>query len=206
MVIAGKADHRMVMYPIIKNSDVSKGYLVNWVIKQKTSIAQPMPKQDWNHATTVADIPARFTDFQFLNIEELIKNAPAIYKYPQVDRDPLPSWAFEHITLLGDAAHPMYPSGSNGASQAIIDAEALALELAHGHSISSAIHNYDRERREATNAIVWKNREAGPEKCIDIVEQRAPLGFDSLADVIDQHELSGIVASYKKVAGFELPA
>lgn len=202
MVIAGKSSQRMVMYPIKKNHD-SGFHLVNWVAKYQTSTAQPMPKQDWIHSARKGDIPDCFKAFTFLNVDALIANAHHIYKYPQVDRDPLPNWNFGTVTLLGDAAHPMYPSGSNGASQAIIDASVLAKQMAQNEFLPKALQEYDEIRRPATTAIVLKNREAGPEKLIDVVEQRAPHGFTDIRDVISNEEAIDILSTYKKTAGFD---
>lgn len=201
MIIAGKSEHRMVMYPIEKGGDGR--YLVNWVAKYKTASAQEMPRQDWIHKAEDGEIPEDFRKFDFLMASELIANAEVIYKYPQVDRDPLPSWNLNNVTLLGDAAHPMYPSGSNGASQAILDAESLSQSLMSEPGIGLALDRYDQERRPATSEIVMKNRRAGPERCIDLVEQRAPLGFDHIDDVIAHEELQFILKDYKKVAGFD---
>ena len=201
MIIAGKSEHRMVMYPIDKTPDGK--YLVNWVAKHKTSAAQEMPKQDWIHKVEKNEIPAYFQNFDFLHIAQLIENAEAIYKYPQVDRDPLPVWHSHNVTLLGDAAHPMYPSGSNGASQAILDSQSLADALIEEQSLEEALDRYDRERRIATTDIVLKNRKAGPERCIDVVEQRAPNGFETIDQVISEEELQSILQDYKKAAGFD---
>jgi 2-polyprenyl-6-methoxyphenol hydroxylase-like FAD-dependent oxidoreductase len=120
-----------------------------------------------------------------------------------VDRDPLPTWSFGRVTLLGDAAHPMFPVGSNGASQAIIDARVLARELALQASVEAAVAGYDAVRRPATAAIVQANRQVGPERCMDVVEERAPDGFASLDAVISEAELLEISRSYKRTAGFD---
>lgn len=202
MIIAGHSEHRMVVYPISKPDPVTGKVLMNWVAKHKTDKAQPMPKQDWVHQTSKEDIPEAFLKFTFLRVDEMFNNAEAIFKYPMVDRDPLPSWHFNKVTLLGDAAHPMYPSGSNGASQAIIDSEVLADLLLTSHSISEAIELYDHTRRNATAQIVYANRQAGPERCIDIVEDLAPDGFDDIESIISIAQLAKITNSYKKVAGF----
>ena len=120
------------------------------------------------------------------------------------DRDPLASWNFGRVTLLGDAAHPMHPVGGNGASQAILDARVLARELALHDSIESAVRAYDSERRPATAAVVQSNRRAGPHRCQDLVEERAPDGFERLDEVVSQQELQEIADEYKQIAGFEI--
>lgn len=205
MVIAGSSTRCIVLYPISKPDKKGK-ILMNWVVKYQTSSAQRMPKQDWVHSANIHEIPDSFKEFSFLQYENLINNAECIYKYPQVDRDPLPTWSFGNVSLLGDAAHPMYPSGSNGASQAILDAGELAQYLLDQPSISAAIKAYDDNRRPATSKVVFSNRKAGPERCIDVVEARAPHGFDRLDDVVSYQELKEINDAYKKIAGFEVKA
>jgi 2-polyprenyl-6-methoxyphenol hydroxylase-like FAD-dependent oxidoreductase len=118
----------------------------------------------------------------------------------------LPQWTFGRVTLTGDAAHPMYPIGSNGASQAILDARVLAREiLAHGET-AAALQAYEAERRPATTQLVLLNRKNGPEQVMQLVEERAPNGFAKVADVLTHEELEGIAANYKKVAGFQVDA
>jgi len=120
-----------------------------------------------------------------------------------VDRDPLPTWNFGRVTLLGDAAHPMYPNGSNGASQAIIDARVLARELALQPSIEAAIATYDAQRRPQTARVVLANRQGGPERVMEIMEQCAPDGSVDPDTVISREELDEISRSYKRTAGFD---
>src|SRR5690625_1235481 len=119
------------------------------------------------------------------------------------DRDPVPRWTFGRLTLLGDAAHPMYPIGSNGASQAILDAEALGESLAGQSSIEGALKEYERKRLEPTATIVLTNRQNGPDVVMQIAEERAPDGFDNVSDIISQEELESIANKYKQIAGFD---
>ena len=104
----------------------------------------------------------------------LIAASGTFYEYPMCDRDPLPRWSFGRVTLLGDAAHPMYPVGSNGASQAVLDAVSLAAASERRRRGVAALAAYDAERRPATAAIVLTNRRGGPERVIDVIEERAP--------------------------------
>ena len=134
---------------------------------------------------------------------KIIEAAKVIYEFPLVDRDPLPQWTHGRITLLGDAAHPMYPIGSNGASQAILDAECLAKAL-QMHDPLEALQVYENERRPATSKIVLLNRQNGPEQVMQIAEERAPTGFKQVNDVIPQSELEEIAARYKQTAGFSV--
>jgi 2-polyprenyl-6-methoxyphenol hydroxylase-like FAD-dependent oxidoreductase len=132
-----------------------------------------------------------------------MRGARAIYEYPMVDRDPLPRWSFENVTLLGDAAHPMYPIGSNGASQAILDARVLARSLAQHGDPARAFVAYESERRPATAAIVLANRGNGPEQVMQLAEERAPDGFSDVERVIPLAEREAIANRYKQVAGFQ---
>jgi 5-methylphenazine-1-carboxylate 1-monooxygenase len=141
--------------------------------------------------------------FPFLDLPALIRGADTIFQYPMVDRDPLPTWNFGRVTLLGDAAHPMYPVGSNGASQAIVDARVLARELAMRPTIEMAVAAYDVQRRPQTAEVVLSNRRGGPERCLTLVEERAPDGFEDLAAVVSHEELEEISQGYKRTAGFD---
>ena len=133
----------------------------------------------------------------------LIRAAPVTWVYPMVDRDPLPRWTHGPVTLLGDAAHPMYPIGSNGASQAILDARVLTGCLRYYHEdLERGLERYDQLRRPATSEIVLSNRKQGPEAAMQLVEERAPNGFARLDEVVTQAELEAIANNYKRLAGF----
>jgi len=205
MIMAGHFGRRMVVYPISKAHEEKGLALINWVAELKNAPDQAMPVQNWEHTARVDEVVEPFASyvFDFLDVPAMIRGAGTIYQYPMVDRDPLPTWSFGRVTLLGDAAHPMFPVGSNGASQAIIDARVLARELALQPSIEAAIDAYDAARRPATAAIVLANRQAGPERCMDIVEERAPDGFSDLTAVVSQEELLEISSAYKRTAGFD---
>src|SRR5262249_24975105 len=153
--------------------------LINWAACFDNAVDQPMPTQDWQYTARLEDVLEPFGSFvfEFLDVPALIRNAGIIYQYPIVDLDPLPPWNFGGVTLLGDAPNPMYPNGGNGASQAIVDRRVLARELALKPTIEEAIAAYDADRRPHTAGVVLANRQGGPERCLDVVEQRAPGGF-----------------------------
>jgi 2-polyprenyl-6-methoxyphenol hydroxylase-like FAD-dependent oxidoreductase len=205
MIMAGHFGRRVVVYPISRRHEAEGQALLNGVAEFKNAPAQPMPTQAWEHTARLEDVLAPFTSFvlNFLDVPALIRGADTIYQYPMVDRDPLPAWHFGRVTLLGDAAHPMYPTSSNGASQAIIDARVLARELVLQPSIEAAIAAYDAERRPPTAGVVLANRQDGPEQCLEIVEQRAPDGFVDLDAVVSRAELEEIARRYKRTAGFD---
>src|SRR5499425_2035295 len=178
IVMIGASGRQMVVYPISRRHEAAGTALVNWVACFKNALDQPMPTQDWDYTARLEDVlePFRSFTFEFLDVPDLIRGAYTIYQYPMVDRDPLPTWSFGRVTLLGDAAHPMYPVGGNGASQAIIDARALARHLVSAALVPEALAAYDAERRPPTAEIILTNRKGGPEGVIDIVEARAPEG------------------------------
>jgi len=207
MFMAGHRPHKFVAYPIGTIGD--DGLCdVNWIAELDRRDVGLANREDWNKLGDRADFAARFDDWSFdwLDIPALIAAATAIYEYPMVDRDPLARWTHGRVTLLGDAAHPMYPIGSNGASQAILDAQALADALTSHDSIDDALVAYDDERRPKTAAIVRANRQHGPEQVMDLAEERAPNGFSRVGDVFDDGELESISTSYKQIAGFQRPA
>jgi 2-polyprenyl-6-methoxyphenol hydroxylase-like FAD-dependent oxidoreductase len=202
MIMAGYQHEKFVCYPISQRHTNEGRALVNWIAELTVEDSAP-PKQDWNREVDRAKFAPRFTDWKFdwLDVPKLIAGAKVVYEFPLVDRDPLPSWTQGRVTLLGDAAHPMYPIGSNGASQAILDAEALAIALQRT-DIATALMEYEANRRPATAKIVLLNRQNGPEQVMQIAEERAPNGFKHVNDVIPQSELEEIAARYKQTAGF----
>jgi len=203
MAMAGTADRKFVCYPI---QDLTGGeQRINWIADLRLPPDYEWDKQDWNREGHLHDFAPEFADWQFdwLDIPALINAAEGIWEYPMVDRDPLPRWSHGRVTLLGDAAHAMYPIGSNGATQAIIDARVLARELRRGQG-EAALAAYDADRREAVNRLVMLNRSEGPDKVLDEVAARAPEGFTDIADVMSVRELTEIAQSYKAVAGFDV--
>ena len=206
MINAGSSKQRVVIYPISKVQQDQGRALINWVATLKTAVDAMVPPQDWTHVGRREEVLEAFAPFvfDFLDVPALIRGAEVVYQYPMVDRDPLPSWEFGRVTLLGDAAHPMHPVGGNGASQAIVDARVLARELALQPSLEAAVAAYEGQRRRATAAVVQSNRRSGPHRCQDLVEERAPLGFTDLSNVVSPQELEEIASDYKRIAGFEI--
>jgi 2-polyprenyl-6-methoxyphenol hydroxylase-like FAD-dependent oxidoreductase len=205
MILAGHLDRYVVVYPISSRHQREGRSLINWVGNLRISDGRPMPRQEWDHTSRLDEVLAAFETFRFdwLDMPSLIRGAGEIFTYPMADRDPLPSWDFGRVTLLGDAAHPMYAMGSNGASQAILDARVLARELALGSSVEAAVMAYDAQRRPATAAVVEANRKGGPNQTLQVIEDRAPNGFTNLDDVISSRELDEIATAYHRTAGFD---
>lgn len=206
MFMAGHLPHKFVAYPI---SEVGDDGLctVNWIAELDRSHLGLSKREDWNKVGVLDDFLPRFDDWvwDWLDIPALVRGADTVFEFPMVDRDPLDRWTHGRVTLLGDAAHPMYPIGSNGASQAIIDAFTLADLLSDTTDIDAALRAYDDERRPKTAAIVLSNRQHGPERMLDLAHERAPEGFADIHDVFAEGEREAIAAQYKQVAGFSLP-
>ena len=222
MMQAGHAHQKAVVYPISRKMFEATGQnLTNWIMELNvpTASGAAPPKQDWSREVDKSVFAAPFATWQWdwLDVPALIANGGPAWEYPMCDRDPLPRWSHGRVTLLGDAAHPMYPIGSNGASQAILDTESLAQALATSSDIAqagaahagtasidvaNALDHYETERREATAKIVLANRGNGPDQVMQLAEERAPGGFKHVHDVIPQAELEAISARYKQTAGF----
>jgi 2-polyprenyl-6-methoxyphenol hydroxylase-like FAD-dependent oxidoreductase len=201
MVQAGHHNQKFVCYPISRAHAERGEALINWICDLHMGDGALPSREDWNKPGRLEDFLPRFADWNFgwLDVPEVIRNAHTILEFPMVDRDPLPRWSHGRITLLGDAAHPMYPIGSNGASQAILDGEAITQELAVGDDPEVALRRYEERRLPPTARIVESNRRKGIDVMLDIVEQRAPQGFTDLESVLPSDELEKIVGDYKKL-------
>ena len=206
MVIAGGMGQKFVFYPIHVDPAAPDRRLTNWAVMARIGEGTGLPprREDWNRPGQWDEMEPFVRDrfrLDFVDPLELIRASGTFYEYPMCDRDPLPRWSFGRATLLGDAAHPMYPVGSNGASQAVLDARALARHLAAG-DVPEALAGYDAERRPAAGEIVLNNRKGGPERVIDVLEERAPGGFSDVDAVASHAEREAIVRGYASMSGF----
>jgi len=207
MIVAGSNRRaKFVAYPISRQAEKQGRAAINWVAEVRFDINTPYEKDSWNRQGRVESVLPHFGDWRFdwLDIPALITGAPAIFEYPMIDRDPLPFWGSKRVTLLGDAAHPMYPVGSNGGSQAILDARVLAWELARKTDPMEALVAYEEARRPATTALVLSAREMGPERVLATVAERAPNGFQRIEDVLSAEELAALAGNYKKLTGTDV--
>ena len=206
MVIAGDAIAKLVLYPIGPGS-TPETRLTNWVIYASIADADTAPpaRENWSRHGRYEDFRhlADRINLPYIDVAGLIRSTPEIFEYPMCDRDPLPWWTRGRVTLLGDAAHPMYPVGSNGASQAILDARSLVSQL-QSASVREALTAYEQDRLPATAAVVRSNRVGGPERVIDLIAARAPDGFARLEDVATAQEVADIAQGYAQLAGFAL--
>lgn len=192
---------KMVVYPIRNDTDGRGNQLINWVAEINT------PRhldRDWNRAGRLEDFLPTFADWHFdwLDMPALIRGAERVLEFPMVDQDPLPRWSFGRITLLGDAAHPMVPRGSNGAGQAILDTRALADSLQSIRNIEASLADYERKRLDATAAVVLRNRTNPPDAILrEVYDRTNDKPFDCIEDVITATELLALSEGYKAVAG-----
>ncbi len=205
MIMAGHADQKFVAYPISPEAAQRGRSLINWIAELRVGGGEAPVPRDWNRRVDQSRFAAPFANWKFdwLDVPALIATAEAIYEFPLVDRDPVDRWSFGRVTLLGDAAHPMYPVGSNGASQAILDAAALTEALTQEADPVAALQLYESRRLEPTSTIVRTNRQHGPEVVMQLAEERAPHGFTDIESVIPRTELEDIAARYKRIAGFD---
>ncbi len=206
MVRAGWLSHgKMVIYPI-RPAGADGLQLVNWVAEIETP---NYLKRDWNRRGAIEDFIGAFADWHFdwLDVPAFIRAADSVLEFPMVDQDPLQRWSFGRVTLLGDAAHPMVPRGSNGAGQAILDARALASALSENDDPVAALAAYEKQRLEATTRIVLTNRTNPPDAILREVFQRThDRPFASIDDVISRDELVALSEGYKRIAGYSKEA
>jgi len=195
---------KIVIYPIVDNIDGDGNQLVNWMAEIKRDTYE---KNDWNKPGDLADFFDIYKDWHFdwLDVAGMIRAADQILEYPMVDKDPVAQWTFGRVTLAGDAAHPMYPRGSNGAAQGAIDARVLAECLAANDDPRAALKAYEAARCQTTAKVVRTNREHPPDFInIKVEELVGDRPFDNLDKYITQAELRALSENYKRIAGFSL--
>lgn len=203
-IVSGFPFRKLNVYPISAEADRRGRSLVNWVVELKIGGDRPPRKADWWSQGKREDFVPHFADFHFdfLDIRKLFEETQPIYEFPMVDRDPVPQWTFGRITLLGDAAHPMYPIGANGAGQAILDGEAVAKCIANPASPEVGLKQYEKERLDLANGVVVANRNQGA-RVLKLAEERLPTPDADPKDFITREELEEITARYQRTAQFD---
>ncbi|PSR82775.1 monooxygenase [Coniella lustricola] len=218
MIWAGHADQKFIAYPIGRREQkgddgvtTTPKSLVNWIaelrVRKEGDPDLTPPPTDWTRPVDKSTFQGPFAGWTcggLRMMEDLIEPTEQVFEFPMCDRDPVDRWSFGRMTLLGDAAHAMYPIGSNGASQAIIDAETLANCISEGlNDLPAALKKYETIRLPATAKIVMANRANGPDHVLQLAEERAPDGFKNIYDVVPKEELEAVGATYKALAGFD---
>lgn len=201
----GTHRHRMVIYPISKPDE--EGYsLVNWIAEVTMDNADGWQHEGWFRSVEVNDFAHHFETFcyDWLDVPAMLEDADCAYENPMIDRDPIPTWADGSVALMGDAAHAMYPTGSNGASQAIVDARVIGAQMvAHGVT-QYALAEYDAQLCGPISELVLRNRGAGPFGLLNLLDERCGGTFEDVDDVIPAEERADFMARYKAAAGFAM--
>ena len=195
---------KLIVYPVSDKLDAQGRQMLNWLCE--FYVPPREVSADWSQPGELADFMWACEGMQldFLNVPEFVAAAEFIYEYPMVDRDPIPYWTDGRVTLLGDAAHPMTPRGSNGAGQAILDSRVLADQLAQHDDPFVALHQYDDIRRPQTAAVIAANRSRPPDAILqEVFERTDDKPFNSIDDVISRDELEALSRSYRVAAGFD---
>ncbi|MEH6403012.1 MAG: flavin-dependent oxidoreductase [Sneathiella sp.] len=205
MFMAGHNDLKLVAYPIRSESAERGKSYINWIAERRQPSDLNARQANWNETGLLEEFKSAFTewDLKWLDIHKLFKNALSIHKFPMIDRNPLPKWSFGRATLMGDAAHAMYPNGSNGVSQGVLDAMTFADLMATSDNVPATLTAYEEARREATTKIVLANRETGPEKVMEMVREQCAGACGEHHTCVPQDILEDVATAYKKLAGFD---
>lgn len=208
MALIGHKTQRFVTYPISPPDPKTNQATINWIAELSYDPGTGWNKEDWNREADIADFLPAFENwaFDWLDVPALVTGADKVFEYPMVDRNPVDNWTEGAVTLMGDAAHPTYPVGSNGASQAIIDARKLGRYLLEKGMAPAALSAYQNEMLPITTKIVQTNRSSGPDAVLQMIEDRCGGAFDNIEDVATHDELSEHAAKYKAIAGFSIDA
>lgn len=202
-VIAGHRDQKVVVYPMLTLPDGNISLNIITELYQSDAT----PREEWNRKVDKSKFDAAFRDWRFdwLDIPALIDSLEVVYEFPKIDRDPVDRWTFGRVTLLGDAAHPMHPVGSQAGSQAVVDSRSLSFHLAqHREDPERGLLAYEAERLPLMRKLALENRTLGPEVVMDLAEERAPDGFADIDEVMSREELQDRQDSFKKLAGFSV--
>ncbi|NKC15974.1 MAG: flavin-dependent oxidoreductase [Gammaproteobacteria bacterium] len=208
MVMIGHDTQRLVAYPISAPKAESGLAVINWIAELRFDPHAGWHKEDWNRLADADDFLPEFSAWRYdwLDLPALISGAEQVFEYPMVDRDPLERWTHGRVTLMGDAAHATYPVGSNGGSQAIVDARKLgAAFLQHGLT-PAALQAYESELRPITTQVILANRGSGPDAILQVVEDRCGGEFTDIEEVLPRSELEAHAAKYKGLAGLAIAA
>jgi len=202
----GTHRHRVVFYPIARPDPVTGLAPINWIAEITVDNSGGWTTGDWNRRVDVASFIHHFEDWNYdwLDVPAMLRGADAVFEYPMIDRDPVPTWVDRRVALLGDAAHVMYPTGSNGASQAVIDARVLGASILQHGVTPAALQAYDERLCAEVSAVVLRNRGAGPFGLLNLLDERCGGVFDDIDAVIPAAERDAFMSRYKAAAGFAM--
>jgi 2-polyprenyl-6-methoxyphenol hydroxylase-like FAD-dependent oxidoreductase len=206
--LVGSLEQRFVHYPISATDPETGLQVHNWLAEKTVDSSDASFESDWNKQVAIEKFLPDFEDWDFdwLNVPKMIRSAEAVYEFPMVDRDPVDRWVDGNVALSGDAAHVMYPVGSNGASQAIVDARVLGAKLLEHGVNAKALLAYEADLLTDISALVLRNRGDGPIAILGVVDERCGGVFDNIEDVIERSEIDESMSSYKAAAGFAVEA
>ncbi|CAN7313407.1 flavin-dependent oxidoreductase [Variovorax paradoxus] len=206
MIIAGHRNQKLVCYPMLPLPDGR--VVLNWITELGHGGDGP-PREEWNRKVDKARFAHAFESWRFdwLDVPALIEAGAEVFEFPKVDREPIDRWTFGRISMVGDAAHPMHPVGSQAGSQAVVDGRSIAFHLAAcPNDPQEGLRRYEAERLPPMREIALQNRTLGPELVMEIVEERAPQGFENIHDVLSAEELQERADAFKRLAGFAVEA
>jgi 2-polyprenyl-6-methoxyphenol hydroxylase-like FAD-dependent oxidoreductase len=209
MIVAGSHRFgRIVAYPVSRSAELRGRAMVNWVAELRVSDGESAGTASWTREGRLEDVLPHFADWDlgWLDVPGLMERSPQILEYPMVDRDPLPFWSRGRVTLVGDAAHPMYPVGANGGSQAVLDGRVLALELSRATDPDAGLKAYEDARMAEANAVATGCRGMAADRLLDVVAERAPDGFDRIEDVLSEEEIADMHRSIRRMTDMDIQA
>ena len=203
-VLVGSLEQRFVHYPIGPVDPDTGLQLQNWIAELTVDPGNADVSGNWNQEVSIDRFLPDFADWDlgWLDVPDLIQRAPTVWEFPMVDRDPVDRWVDGSVALCGDAAHVMYPVGSNGASQAIVDARVIGAKFVEHGVASGALDEYERALLDPISALVLRNRGSGPIAMLGLVDERCGGVFDNIDDVIPRSERETFMDRYKSAAGF----
>ncbi|MDE0064645.1 MAG: flavin-dependent oxidoreductase [Gammaproteobacteria bacterium] len=204
----GTHRHRIVFYPISPPDPETGLATINWIAEITVDNADGWSKGDWSKKVALDDFLHHFEgwDYGWLNVPELLSAADDVFEFPMIDRDPVATWRDGNVVLLGDAAHPMFPTGSNGAAQAVVDARVLGACMLEQGVTPAALEDYDRRLCREISGVVLRNRGAGPFGILNIVEERCGSVFENIDDVMSKKEMDEFMRRYLQAAGYAMEA
>ena len=202
----GTHRHRVVFYPISHPDPKTGLSIINWIAEVTMDNSEGWKQSGWFRQVPTSDFAHHFDGWvwDWLDVPAMIRQADSVFENPMIDRDPVPTWRDGPVALLGDAAHAMYPTGSNGGSQAIVDARVLGVMMVEHGATPEALEAYDAKLCGPISQLILRNRGAGPFGLLNLVDERCGGTFDNIDDVIPPHERTGFMAGYKAAAGFAI--